>query len=259
MGFSWPWGSKKTSRRLCGLNRWDHSRAQWEGRARKWKKRQAWKGTELSWKSSGAWCDLLVYNLCLSAGRWSMRLLKILALERAFDLTSGLETFLKTQKTLLKWGITQRCRARKHMGDCCSGCRPNPCSPAFLQESQEIRQNLWGLQDTLRTQLRDTDERTEVHRGKLICLRSHSKLAWELVIGPRPAPARPEYLNGVKMYWVLPMGGTDVCSCLIYSPDIPYGVIFTSISQIKSWSLPHLGITFKVQLCIAELRKLKQV
>lgn len=54
----------------------------------------------------------------------------------------------------------------------------SPASP----RSQDIRQNLQGFQNTLRTHW-DTDELTEAQRGRLVCSRSHSKLAWKLGAG----------------------------------------------------------------------------
>lgn len=96
-----------------------------------------------------------------------------------------------------------------------------------------------------RIPLWDSDENPEVHKGKLIFSRSHSKFAWELVIRQWPAAARPNnwIINvlSVSCGWGLCL----VSSGIIYSPDIPCGAIFTTISQMKRWSLPHLGITFQ--------------
>lgn len=96
-----------------------------------------------------------------------------------------------------------------------------------------------------RIPLWDTDENAEVHKGQLIFSKSHSKFAWELVIRQWPAAARPNnwIINvlSVSCGWGLCL----VSSGIIYSPDVPCGAIFTTISQMKRWSLPHLGITFQ--------------
>ena len=50
--------------------------------------------------------------------------------------------------------------------------------------------------ETLRIPLGGTDERSEAERGKYVCSRLHSKLAWELEIGQRPPSAsQSEYCN----------------------------------------------------------------
>lgn len=149
--------------------------------------------------------------------------------------------FLRTQKPLFKWDVTRKCRARKHMEDRCSGGKPSPGPLTFPQESQEIRQSLRGLQNTTVRHRRNA----EVHKGQLIFSKSHSKFAWELVIRQWPAAARPNnwIINvlSVSCGWGLCL----VSSGIIYSPDVPCGAIFTTISQMKRWSLPHLGITFQ--------------
>lgn len=173
---------------------------------------------------------------------------KLLDLERPLELTSDWQTFCKDPEIFVQVRCHTDVQSQKTHGDHCSGGRPSPSPFAFPQESREMRQNLQGLQNTFRTPLWDIEERVEVHRGKLICSRSLSKLAWDLGMRQWPAAAGPnnwiiELKSTQCFLWVGTVLG--VCSGIIYSPDTPCGVIFTTISQMKRWSLPHLGITFQ--------------
>lgn len=67
---------------------------------------------------------------------------------------------------------------------------PSP-SPRSLRIAEPI-----VVPEALRIPLWGTDERSEAERGKYVCSRSHSKLAWELGTGQRPPSAsQSEYCN----------------------------------------------------------------
>lgn len=145
-------GSKKASWRMCGLNRQDaHSRAQCRGRALTWKELRAWENAWLSRKAQRGrvWSLCLqVISVCGKNEPWAPALKNIRS-RKGFRPHQWLtDFFLRTQKPLFKWDVTQKCRARKHMEDHCSDGRPSPGPLAFPEESQEIRQSLQGLQNT---------------------------------------------------------------------------------------------------------------